>query len=116
MIDFFDKNRTHPQTWVRDITFEDIHVVSAKTFGHFSGPGSCIEGFTLRNVTVGGVGGWGGCGGVDLGSATVTAVRPAQNCSGCSERRSAVDDPPIRTDNGQWSREPSGDSNTGTRS
>ena len=84
MIDFFDKNRTHPRTWVRDITFEDISVVSAKTLGHFNGPASCIEGFTVRNVTVGGAGGWGGCAGVDLKQAAVESVRPALSCHGCS--------------------------------
>ena len=28
-------------------------------WGHFSGPASCMEGFTVRNVTVGGAGEWG---------------------------------------------------------
>ena len=65
MVDFFDRNATHPKTWVRDATFEDITVASAKFFffwgggGHFSGPASCMEGFTVRNVTVGGAGEWG---------------------------------------------------------
>ena len=39
MIDFFDKNKTDPQTWVRGVTFEDVSVISAKSIGHFNGPG-----------------------------------------------------------------------------
>jgi len=84
MIDFFDKNKTDPQTWVRGVTFEDISVVFAKNFGHFSGPGSCIESLTLRNVTVGGHGSWAGCSGVDLATTTVDALSPRLTCSGCS--------------------------------
>ena len=85
MIDFFDRNKTAPQTWVRGLTFEDISVVSAKSLGHFSGPASCIEGLVVRNVSVGGPGGWGGCAGVDLASATVDGVSPPLTCKGCLE-------------------------------
>ena len=84
MIDFFDRNATAPQTWVDGVTFEDISVVSAKTLGHFNGPGSCLEGLTVRNVTVGDrSGGWGGCANVDLASATVEGVSPPLTCRGC---------------------------------
>lgn len=82
MIDFFDKNRTDPKTWVRGLTFEDISVVWAKNLGHFSGPGSCIEGLTVRNVTAGGSSSW-GCSGVDSASSAIDHVSPPLACQGC---------------------------------
>ena len=81
-IDFFDKNKTVPKTWVRGLTFEDISLVSAKSLGHFNGPGSCIDGLTVRNVTVGGRGAW-GCAGVDPRSSNINDVSPPLSCSGC---------------------------------
>ena len=85
MIDFFDKSKTAPQTWVRGITFEDISVVSAKNLGHFSGPGSCMEGLTISNVKVSGDkgGGWSGCTGVDPATAKIGEVSPQLKCQGC---------------------------------
>ena len=83
MIDFFDKNTTDPKTWVQDLTFEDISVVGAKHFGHFSGPATCIEGLVVRNVTIGGVGEWQGCSGVDNATASIADVSPPLSCRGC---------------------------------
>lgn len=103
MIDFFDKNRTNPVTWVHNITFEDISVVSAKTIGHISGPASCIQWLTVRNLTVGrhlttsggGIAdpnersqpkwqsGWGGCNGVDQANSVIDGAVPPLVCGGC---------------------------------
>ena len=85
MVDFFDNNKTHPTTWVRGLTFEHISVVSAKHIGHVSGPGSCIEGLTVRNVTVGGSGAWAGCSGVDLKDSVIDGVVPPLVCRGCAQ-------------------------------
>jgi polygalacturonase len=82
MIDFFDKNKTNPKTWVRGLTFEDITVVSARSLGHFNGPGSCIEGLRVINVTLAGPGKW-ACEGVDSASSAIRSVSPPLSCNGC---------------------------------
>ena len=102
MIDFFDHNRSDPVTWVRNIAFEDINVVSAKILGHISGPGSCIDGLIVRNLTVGKGRlnhvnattnilprqlGWGGCTGVDRTDAVIDGVVPPLVCGGCEVAR-----------------------------
>merc|ERR1711879_50206 len=54
LIDFADASKTKPKIWAQGITFEDISVVSEKVPSHISGPGSCVFGLTVRNVTLGG--------------------------------------------------------------
>ena len=81
----FHRLRSTLQTWVQGVTFEDLSMVSAKCIGHFSGPGTCIKGLVIRNVTVGGSGSWGGCSGVDLKSAVVDSVLPPLTTSRSQE-------------------------------
>ena len=70
----------------RNVTFEDITVVSAGVAGQILGvPEDCLEGLTLRNISViGGRANW-ICNFVNLNSLTVSNVHPAVSCSGgCS--------------------------------
>jgi alpha-L-fucosidase len=87
MIDFDDTrptNATPPHLWARGVVFEDITVVSEKAPSHISGPDTCLEGLTLRNVTLGGSKRWLGCQNVDLSSLTADDVSPPLTCTGCS--------------------------------
>jgi hypothetical protein len=86
MIDFDDTrptNATPPHLWARGVLFEDISAVSEKAPSHISGPDTCLEGLTLRNVTLGGSKRWLGCHNVDLSSLTVDSVSPPLSCTGC---------------------------------
>ena len=67
----------------RNVTFEDISVVSAGVAGRIEGlPEDCLEGLTLRNIDViGGRATW-ICNNVDLNSLTVTNVHPSVSCMG----------------------------------
>lgn len=83
MLNFFDQNRSAPKTWVQGLTFEDITVAGAKSIGHLTGPGSCLRGLTMRNVTVEGSGKWTGCGNVESSSSAIEDVVPQLTCGGC---------------------------------
>ncbi len=90
MIDFDDVhdsrgpgNYTRPQLWARGVVFENIMAVSEKAPSHISGPDTCLEGLTLRNVRLGGSNRWLGCHNVDLSTLTVDSVSPPLNCTGC---------------------------------
>ena len=94
MIDFDDThdsrrpaNSTPPQLWARGVNFEDISVVSEKAPSHISGPDTCLQKLTLRNVTLGGSKHWLGCHNVDLSSLIVDNVSPPLECTGCSSEQ-----------------------------
>lgn len=67
----------------RNVTFEDISVVSAGVAGRIEGlPEDCLEGLTLRNIDViGGRATW-ICNNVDLNSLMVSNVNPSVSCMG----------------------------------
>jgi polygalacturonase len=67
----------------RNVTFEDILVTSAGVAGNFYGlPEDCLQGLTLRNVSIlGGKASW-NCDNVDLSSFHSDNVYPPLTCSG----------------------------------
>ncbi|KAL3912045.1 MAG: hypothetical protein SGARI_001351 [Bacillariaceae sp.] len=69
----------------RNVTFEDITIASAGLAGDFRGlPEDCLQGLTLRNISVlddGGNNGW-HCSNVDTDSLVVQDVSPAIHCTG----------------------------------
>mmetsp|Transcript_14668 Transcript_14668/g.40778 ORF Transcript_14668/g.40778 Transcript_14668/m.40778 type:complete len:141 (-) Transcript_14668:2435-2857(-) len=67
----------------RNVTIEDIDVVSAGMAGRIEGlPEDCLEDLTLRNVEVrGGTARW-LCRNVDLSSLVVSNVHPSVSCTG----------------------------------
>ncbi|KAG7354121.1 endopolygalacturonase [Nitzschia inconspicua] len=67
----------------RNVTFEDIVVTSAGVAGNFHGlPEDCLQGLTLRNVSVlGGKAQW-NCDNVDLTSLRIENVFPPLSCNG----------------------------------
>ena len=79
----------------RNVTFEDISVVSAGVAGHIQGlPEICLQGLTLRNISIhGGNAKW-ICNNVDLETLTTEQVFPHLSCtSGCNSSTSFTNSP-----------------------
>ena len=67
----------------RNVTLEDISVVSAGLAGQFEGyPEDCMQGLVLRNISVGGEHAHWRCENIDLDSLEVSDVYPPIMCRG----------------------------------
>ena len=84
----------------RNVTFEDISVASASVAGEIAGfPDDCLEGLTLKNVTVSEGNATWLCDKVDLESLTISDVFPPVTCGGCDSEGSAHSiEPPFGND------------------
>jgi hypothetical protein len=84
-------NKRSGKPLFRNVTLEDISVVSAGVAGQIRGfPEDCLEGLSLRNITVlGGAARW-NCDNIDLDSLAVSNVRPPVSCRGGCARSNAT--------------------------
>ena len=84
-----DPNRSGKPIF-RNVTFEDISVASAGVAGQIVGfPENCLEGLTLKNITVSGGNATWLCDKVDLDSLVISDVFPPVTCGGCDSGGSA---------------------------
>jgi len=76
-------NRRSGKPLFRNVTLEDISVASAGVAGLITGfPEDCLEGLSLRNITIsGGTAAW-TCENIDLDSLVVSDVTPPVTCTG----------------------------------